>query len=75
MAMAAEPVVEVPDHGNCPICQVPMVAKEEPLPTDSEFPSFAAAPPLAFTSGLAAEPLDLVITRDMSICVLSAHVD
>ena len=52
-----------------------MVAKEEPLPTDSEFPSFAAAPPLAFTSGLAAEPLDLVIIRDISICVLSAHVD
>ena len=67
--MAAEPVVEVPDHGNCPICQVQMVAKEEPLPT------FAAAPPLALTSVLAAEPLDLVITRDMSICVLSAHVD
>ena len=75
MAMAAEPVVEVPDHGTCPICQVQMVAKEEPLPTDSEFSSFAAAPPLAFTSVLAAEPLDLVITRNVNICVLSAHVD
>ena len=73
MAMAAEPDVEVPDHGICCICQVQMVAKEEPLPTDSELSSFAAAPPLAFTSGLAAEPLTFI--RDMSMCVLSAHDD
>ena len=58
MAMAAEPDVEVPDHGNCPISQVQMVAKEEPLPTDSEFSSIAAAQPLPLTSVLAAEPLN-----------------
>ena len=52
------PEVEVVDHGICPLCQQQMVSKEEPLATDSEFASIAAAQPLPLTSVLAAEPLD-----------------